>query len=105
MSNYSGSFVLNGITQLVGRVDVWSVGGPAMAAPNLTSIELPDLVSLGGLSLQGAPALTSISAPKVTTIGNLTLYQLADAASIAIDFSSLTSASSISIYGQGTLPG
>ena len=113
--DYTGPFVLNGITNFNGSIadflsnvvasDAVLSGGDdtPVSLPGLTAFEMQDLVHMdsysynGGISLKSVPALTSVSIPKATYITDIVFGNFSEA---AFDFSSLMNASSINISGD-----
>jgi hypothetical protein len=100
-SNYSGPFVLNGITNLAGSLDATAANihnnnNGQNWTPNLTSIVLPDLLFLDTLALSRLPALLSVSAPKAT---NITSIDIGSAGNTSFDFSALREGGSIFMVG------
>ncbi|KAE9364027.1 hypothetical protein N431DRAFT_550667 [Stipitochalara longipes BDJ] len=100
--NYTGPFVLNGITNFTGLIQAYS--------PNITAFEMEDLLYMGlppntglyfaGIALQSVPTLTSMYIPKATYIDQI---QIGDFSQASFDFSGLVNATNIRITGDSIL--
>ncbi|KKK21942.1 hypothetical protein P175DRAFT_0529326 [Aspergillus ochraceoroseus IBT 24754] len=93
-TNYTGPFILPNIKNITSDVflDWWDF----KPTPRPTSIELPDLESLGGnMAFQSLTTLTNLSMPKLTSLQYLRM-----AYPTAMDFRSLTEAGGISLAGN-----
>lgn len=71
--DYQGDFSFPGLISIALNIDAGTSTGisvPELGTPGVTSIELPDLESLGGsFRIAGVPNLESFSVPKLKTIG------------------------------------
>ncbi|KAL4895142.1 hypothetical protein BDV59DRAFT_200390 [Aspergillus ambiguus] len=94
-SNYTGPLLLPGVSNITG---VMTAAGSIGRGNNNRVVDLPDVLSLGGLSLLG-PDGVSISIPRATEIGTIML-----SGAQATNFSSprLETAASISLDGGFT---
>jgi len=111
-SNFTGPFVLNGITNFTGFISsspsTWDSENDSQSElPNLTSFEMQDLVSMGsdpgsmsGIILKNVPALTSVVVPKATYVSELYFERFSSG--ITFDFPMLVNSSGILISGNIT---
>jgi hypothetical protein len=103
--NFTGQFALNGPTKWIGSIASFgALDGTGGSVPNLTTIDLPDLLSFeqdqfrrhGEIILENVPNLQWVNIPKATFISSLLVGGFAD---VAFDLSSLASSDSIEIIG------
>jgi hypothetical protein len=66
-----GSFVDFASLKTVSAAGVITLGGAFGQCPELTAIDLPKAVSIGGSAFSGCTGLTDINLPEAVTIGNL----------------------------------
>ncbi|KAL3462089.1 hypothetical protein BJX64DRAFT_288632 [Aspergillus heterothallicus] len=105
--NYTGPFVLPGVVQILGELDLnwggWYEERPDYSiAPNVTSIELPDLEMMYSADIRDVPTLRLVSMPKLTEVWHgLKLLQQRNPP-CATDFRSLRWANDLSIKGRFT---
>lgn len=88
---YTGPFILKNITTL------WLLGVPGLTKderPNISSIEMPDLLSVGTLWIEGLPGL-SVSAPKLKNLTDLHI----SSDNVELSFPSLESAHNVLLEG------
>jgi hypothetical protein len=100
LSNYTGVFELNGITNLSGSIiSSWDV-------PRLTRLVMEDLMVMGnpgdlsgssGMQLTNLPALRLVNVPRLTHIPSLVISNVTRT---NFDFSGLIGAYSIEISGE-----
>lgn len=100
LSDYTGVFELNGITNLSGSIiSSWDV-------PRLTRLAMEDLIFMGnpgdlsgssGMQLTNLPSLELVNVPRLTHIPGLSISNFTRT---SFDFSGLMSAYSIEIAGE-----
>ncbi|RHZ44434.1 uncharacterized protein CDV56_102305 [Aspergillus thermomutatus] len=93
--SFNGSFSLPNVTSINGIITSITPGEMF----ELTSIELPDVLYLGGiyLNLLSVPGIVNVSVPKATATGSINLTIPLTG---AVDFRSLEQATSISLAGN-----
>jgi hypothetical protein len=113
--DYTGSLVLRNIMSINGSVVADSAllrrmiieyGSPERlpspmpsTIPNLTSVEMPDLLSFFELVADSLPSLTSISFPKATSAGYVSIWNMT--ANPSLDFPALRNATEFEIVSPG----
>lgn len=90
--NYTGSFYLANVTSISRSLltfsSLLSMSSTGDATPNLTSIELPDLNSVGYIGIFGTPALTTMLLPSLTNVSSES-FQMSNIGSASLNFPSL----------------
>lgn len=103
-TSYSGSFVLNGITNITEEIQTFpgtitTVTDKVMS--KLISIELPDLLGASGISALNAPVLSRISAPKMSQMTFLNSWLLGENSSteelLELDFPALVNLEELTV--------
>lgn len=100
--NYTGSIVLDGITALTGLIsdnsEVRREKRPFNDAnPYVTSISMPDMLSLGQLNFPNTTSLMNVSVPRATQIG---MISMGDLPGTEFDFKSATQVSQAWLNGK-----
>ncbi|KAL3450818.1 hypothetical protein BJX65DRAFT_270157 [Aspergillus insuetus] len=91
-SEYSGEFILNGVTELKGAISI------PFSAPALGRVELRDLVESGNISFPGVFA--DISLPNLERATDIDLFQAGESGEV--DLNSLAEVDNIEIRGSWT---
>ncbi|KAH8807637.1 hypothetical protein F5884DRAFT_789737 [Xylogone sp. PMI_703] len=91
--DYTGSLVLNGITDLGGL----KAESSESSNPHLTSISMPAMISVDQILFQDASALTNVSIPNATRVGSITI---AGVPGTTFYFKSVTEANDVSLSGK-----
>jgi hypothetical protein len=106
-NSYSGAFVLPGVEKISGKLyfewDGWYHWDPDYSrAPNVTSIEIPDLQMIYSLVIQDIPTLRLVAMPKLEEIWHgLSLLQRRNSP-VTADFQSLRWANDFEFVGLFT---
>lgn len=93
--NYTGSFVLNNITNITGGIGTYDENREDLTA--LTSIQANGLISIQELRIYRVLTLKNVSFPNLKSIDNLKLDLTSDDGELY--FPSLENANTVSIYG------
>lgn len=106
--NYTGSLVLRNVTSIAGTIiiDTTSLNlsqehlsSMPSTIPALTSIEMPDLLSIGSLAAFSLPSVESIFFPKVISAGRISIRNMT--ASPSLEFGALRNVSDFDVMGPG----
>jgi hypothetical protein len=102
LSNYTGPFELNGITNFAGAIfpiDLHTIGDE-FSVPGLTTLVMEDLVYMDEMIyLIDVAALETVSIPKATYVDEIVIRNLS---TMTFDFSSLMNAGTIQISSGST---
>ncbi|KAE8440579.1 hypothetical protein EG329_007217 [Mollisiaceae sp. DMI_Dod_QoI] len=95
-TNFSGQFILDGVLAVTETIEIQGDPTISLLNPSLSTISMPDLLSLGYLEIGGCPQLTNISMPNLQ---NMTELNLEFSGPAELNFTSLRTAGNIGISG------
>lgn len=110
--NYTGSLVLRNVTSIAGAIIIDTTRLDSMGwlsqerlssmpstFPHLTSVEMPDLISIDYLEAFSLPSVESISFPKTISSGRISIRNVT--AKPSLDFGALRNVSDFDVAGPG----